>query len=291
MSVNLNKPSKQGHKVSLRKEETGREIVNLEEEVQKRKKQMLFWIGIPAAVILLIAGIGLRNSDSKGDDEFLDEMPSMAVNNAEENADAETDANELVISQEDKSTEGLTEEGKNQKEAETETEVSDGESAVIEADERLDDASIHKYEVIVADVTWSEAFADCISRGGYLCRINSAEENEKIKELLDTQKDKGVYIAYLGGMRDEKSEEYHWIDCDKNPYDDVINNGEYTSFWYVGEPSYTDNVNDKEIVEKYMAFIYPGATKEWCWNDVNDDVLSLAQDYYSGRISYICEYE
>ena len=290
MSVNLNKPDKQRHKVSLRKEELNKEAAGLEEGVQKRKKPLPLLIGIAAAaLLLLIEGIGVRNSASK-EDEVSGEMSAMAVDHSAESADAEADVNELVISGKDTSTEGVIEDFQNQNDAEAEMD-SDGELAVAEAGERLDDSSIHEYELIIADVTWSEAFADCISRGGYLCRINSAEENEKIKVLLDDEKNEGIYIAYLGGMRDDDSEEYHWVDCNKKPYDDVINEEEYTSFWYAGEPSYTDNVNDREIVEKYMAFIYPGATKEWCWNDVNDDVLSLAQDYYSGRISYICEYE
>lgn len=289
MSVNLKKPSKQEHKVSLRKDEPKNEIVSPTEDVQKRNKQLLFRIGIPVAVLLLITGIVLRNSATGENKEVLNETTEVAENNSMENVAAETDADEITISEKDNSTEEFTEDSRNQEE----TEDGDEETAisVIGESKRMDDTSIHNYELIVADVTWSEAFEDCISRGGYLCRINSAEENEKIKELLDEQKKEEIYIAYLGGMRDENSEEYHWVDCEKNPYDDIANKEEYISFWYAGEPSYTDYVNDKEIVEKYMAFIYPGATKEWCWNDVNDNVLSLAPDYYSGRISYICEYE
>lgn len=152
-----------------------------------------------------------------------------------------------------------------------------------------DDEALHDYEIITADVTWEEAFHDCVQRGGYLCRINSEEENEKIKELLNEKNVRGV--VYIGGIREENSNEYHWVDRDRNPFDEVINSDKNMKYWFDGEPSFFDMIDDKEIPECYMAIIYPGAVGDWVWNDVSNDVLSLAPNYYTGRLSYICEYE
>lgn len=321
MSVNLNKQGEQGHKVSLQKEELkkGGKISLKKEALPKtdgtvdfgpdgvsgsvgggiqntsagsaggdRNKRLLLWIGLPiaAAVVLLLAGLSARNSSTKAGSE----IPSVAINDSTESKAGKNQWNGNEKSEIDDD-DNMTENFQNQEEAEANDETADEEPSAAAADsnQRADDASIHNYEIIVADVTWSEAFADCVARGGYLCRINSAEENEKIKELLNKQNAKKV--VYLGGMREENSKEYHWVDENKEPYDDVINDGEYKQFWYDGEPSYVDHVADQEITEKYMAFIYPDSTKKWVWNDVSDDVLSLAPKYYSGKLSYICEYE
>ena len=104
--------------------------------------------------------------------------------------------------------------------------------------------------------------------------------------------EKGVHgVVFLGGLREEDSNDYHWVDTDEIPYDDVINEGEYRKYWYDGEPSYKDNVDGIDINEQYMALIYPGSIKTWVWNDVSNDVLSLSPGYYKGRLSYICEFE
>lgn len=292
MSVNLNKQSRQSHKVSLQKEDLKKEIqvnqsIEAGDDGKKRKKWLLAWIGlsIVAAVVVLIAGRLVKSYSTKIDDEIT----ASSIN--EEIQTNEDDLDEIAQSEDGNGLQNLTEDSSNKEEAQMDNEDGDKEASmtVVNSNQRVDDTSIHNYEIIVADVTWSEAFAECIARGGYLCRINSAKENERIKELLNNQNIRGV--VYLGGMRDENSSEYHWIDYNMDPYDEVINDGEYTQFWYDGEPSYVDYVDGKEIIEKYMVLIYLGSTKEWVWNDVCDDVFSLAPDFYSGKLSYICEYE
>lgn len=300
MSVNLNKERKQSYKVSLQKEDLKKETkVNQSIEAvsagEERKKWTLLWIGLPiaAVVMILIAGFTIAGNSTKKDDG----ISVSAIN--EEVKVGEDNSNEISQSREENDLQNLAEDPRNIEESKIDNEDSNIDSNedsneeastdAINSNQRVDDASIHNYEVIVADVTWSEAFAECIARGGYLCRINSAEENERIKELLNEQNVRGV--VYLGGMRDKDSDEYHWIDANMEPFDEVINDGGYIQFWYDGEPSYVDYVDDKEIIEEYMVLIYRRSTKEWFWNDACDDILSLAPDYYSGKLSYICEYE
>lgn len=292
MSVNLNKERKQNHKVSLQKEDLKKETKDNQSieavgDGEERKKWTLLWIGLPvvAAIMILIVVFTLGSNSLKKDNGISES----AIN--EEVKTSEDDLNEIVQSQEENDSQNFAEDSRNMEEVKMDDEDGNKETSMtaVNFNQRVDDASIHNYEVIVADVTWSEAFDDCIARGGYLCRINSEEENERIKELLNSQNIRGN--VYLGGMRDEDSDEYHWIDDNMEPYDEVINDGDYTQFWYDGEPSYADYVDGKEFIEKYMALIYVGSTRGWVWNDVCDDVLSLAPGFYSGKLSYICEYE
>ena len=60
--------------------------------------------------------------------------------------------------------------------------------------------SIHTYELIVADVTWTEAYYDCIMRGGYLARINSEKEFQVIREQIASEGKRDIKF-WLGGTR------------------------------------------------------------------------------------------
>lgn len=292
MSVNLNKQSKQSRKVSLQKEELKKETkagqsTEAGDAGKESEKRLLFRIGLPIVAMIIILSVCFAAWSNRTKEGGGISRPAIS----EEVKTSEGNVDEIAESKEGTDVQDPEEDSRSMEEAEGYNETGNEEASIDAANssQQTDDASIHNYEVIVADVTWSEAFADCIARGGYLCRINSAEENERIKELLMDQNIRGV--VYIGGMRSEDSNEYHWIDINMDPYDEVINEGEYAQFWYDGEPSYVDYVDEKEIIESYMALIYLGATKEWVWNDVCDDVLSLAPVLYSGKLSYICEYE
>ena len=143
---------------------------------------------------------------------------------------------------------------------------------------------VGNYEVIVSNSTWNEAFDDCIKRGGHLCQINSAEENEAVISALKQTGFRGT--VYLGGMRETDSKDYHWVDADKNLLSEVINEGEFKSFWLKDEPSYVDGAGREE---RYMTILY-NKESGWVWNDVCEDVASISPSYYTGRVAYICEY-
>lgn len=255
------------------------------------------WFLIPIIAVLLVVlvvALSHRNSDSNDSYEVADGPAGSAANSIEtETTTGVIKEDGDTANQENTGSETVNQEITSQNEndeAETGSKVDE----IIDDSETTatgyrDDVALHSYEVITADVTWEEAFSDCISRGGYLCRINSKEENDKIKELLNEKNVRGV--VYLGGLRDEDSGEYHWIDSERKPFDDVINSEENKRYWFDGEPSFSDTVNDEKIQERYMAVIYPESIENWVWNDVSNDVLSLAPNYYTGRLSYICEYE
>lgn len=150
-----------------------------------------------------------------------------------------------------------------------------------------DTDTIHRYEYIVEDCTWSEAMERCHNKGGYLANINSKEELEYVISVMNAA-GLGDKIFYLGGKRDNESD-YYWVNHESEIYGEKLNgnaNAWCYDIWMNGEPSFSDG----QFVENVMTLFYFEEESRWVFNDVPDDILS-AVPYYSGRIAYICEFE
>lgn len=167
-----------------------------------------------------------------------------------------------------------------QSDEEQETEADAGE----EAEEK-----IHSYEIIIDDVTWTEAYEDCLNRGGYLVHINSEEEYQTIINQINTENYSNK-IFWLGAKRESINKyEYKWIAQNGNPEDETLNIDEkYLKFWMDNEPSFMDD--ELQVEEEYVHMLYLKSQNSWVWNDVPNDVIAIANNY-SGLIGYICEYE
>lgn len=152
-----------------------------------------------------------------------------------------------------------------------------------------DEKGIHTYELIVDDVTWTEAYNACLARGGYLVRINSEEEYQEILEQIDDE-DKRNIKFWLGGARSaEDVYEYRWIYEDGVSGSEILNEDEpFRSYWLDGEPSFHNESDSQD--EIYMNMFYVSKEGRWVWNDVPDDLIAVVE-YYSGTVGYICEYE
>lgn len=150
-----------------------------------------------------------------------------------------------------------------------------------------DDTAIHRYEYILSDCTWQEAFEDCLNRGGYLARINSSKEYEAIRKEISKQKMTNIYFR-LGGRRDGQSQEYYWVNEDNKLFGEKLNSDSSwcSDEWMENEPSFQDG----NLEEKYMDLFFFDGEKRFVWNDVPDDMLA-AEPAYSGKLGYICEYE
>ncbi len=146
----------------------------------------------------------------------------------------------------------------------------------------------YRYEFLVGDVTWYEAYEDCIARGGHLVTIESQEEFEILTEQLMDQKMER-YLFWLGGMRLSESREYRWVDEAGNMGEEPLCGSdaavEYQNCWLEGEPTYQSG----ESQERFMMMFYKTDQERWVCNDVAEDLLSEAP-FYEGRIAYICEY-
>lgn len=224
-------------------------------------------------ILVVVAAMGyfLWSSHSKEPEETMDESVS------HEESEPETE----ISSDEPKAED--TEAPKTQEEVpEPEEEVT------AEEPEEVIEEGVHTYELIVSDMTWTQAYEDCIARGGHLVRINSEEEYQAILQQI-SQEDKNNIKFWLGGTRDADSHEYHWVYEDGTYGDEVLNgNDKYASYWLSGEPSYEDEAVGSQ--EMYMNMFYMKKEDRWVWNDVPDDLIAVVNTY-AGTVGYICEYE
>lgn len=133
-----------------------------------------------------------------------------------------------------------------------------------------------RYELIVEDISWSEANEACLKKGGHLITITSQEEMDTAIALAEGQ---GLRFVWMGGYTSIRNDSAygHWI------------TGEPFEFqpWYPGEPSRTD---EDGAAEMYLMLWQ--VNDEWSWNDQrNDPVGDTGLEYFKGKTGYICEYE
>lgn len=222
-----------------------------------------------------------KTNDSK-------ETKSGSANKAESDSKDEGTSKDGDLEDSDKSKDADSKNtDKNAEESTEKNKSQDAEEKKVEAKYDSTEGGIHRYEYIVADKTWEQAYADCISRGGYMVRINSLEEYNYILNEI-SQKQLGKIQFFIGGRRMSGSQEYYWVDENGEPYGDQINASSYwcSSEWLSGEPSFKDGSTE----EMYLDILYHEGSGKWVWNDAPNDIISIVPSF-SGKIGYICEYE
>ena len=247
------------------------------------KKSKLPVVLVSLTVVLIMAGgigvwilTGEYHSKSESEDLVTD---AADLNN---HSEQETEAEE---SQPDRAKSDDT----SDKNIEHEDTGGTGKSDVSEKEDVYDitEGGIHKYEYVVNDCSWSEAYQKCLESGGYLARINSQEEYDYILSQINQNQMENIHFR-IGGRRDENSQDYYWVDDMNNLYGEKINSEDYwcSGQWMTGEPSFSD----KDTQENCLDIFYYQKEDRWGWNDVPDDILKTVPEY-AGKLGYICEYE
>ncbi len=154
----------------------------------------------------------------------------------------------------------------------------------------------HRYELIVEDLTWTEADTLCREKGGYLAAITSWEELERIQEqmIAENKTDITFFVGAKNPMERNMGGTwgYHWFEPESGAkYDMLELYAALFGFWLDDEPSYTGLTEDgAEVIEDCVVLLYREADERCYINDVPDDILSAAPSY-SGKVGYICEYD
>ena len=251
--------------------------------------------------VLVVGGLGAGiylYLSSNSDEKSIEQNDTEEISNGAQNSNASNDGENEEADQESQSDEDKDpkevlsddadksddkdDEGDSEEDSEDD---GDNDTDYLRDDNFHEDDGIHSYEYIIDDVTWKQAYKDCISRGGYLAHINSVEEYEKILEDLNTEEYQKINF-YIGARRDPDTEEYYWINTNGDYFGDVLNSPSLSQYWLEGEPSF-EGEGEEEL---FMDMIYKQSDDKWFWNDVPNDIEALS-DYFKGRIGYICEYE
>lgn len=254
------------------------------QQTAPKKKRNLLAAGIIGFLVLAAAAtivfLAVQSQNAEDEPKRTEKKQDEVVFDAEEKQNTEETETEDV-----QATENVviaTEET----EVTTETETTEMEEVVrILGDDSVEPEAIHKYQIVMSDVTWSEAYLKSMEvSGGYLVHINSQEEMDAIlKQIAEEGKENGIF--WIGGMRGTTGEEYHWLDTQMNMVGEALNDKAY---WLEGEPSLYDA--SLELEECYMNMFYVKASDKWIWNDTILDLVSVAPGY-SGKIGYIIEIE
>lgn len=131
-----------------------------------------------------------------------------------------------------------------------------------------------RYEIIAADVSWTEANTECILRGAHLATITSEDEMNQLIRMAEAS---GLKYLWIGGYTSVSGSQAfgHWVTGEPFSY----------TAWYEGEPSRNDMDGTPE-----MYLMMWKLKDQWSWNDQrNDPAAELS--YFIGNIGYICEYE
>lgn len=254
---------------------------------RKSGKGKIIAVIAAAVVVLAAAGVGGYLVFNHMQEEKEEERLEAEEKESDDDGEAKTKKEKARESDDEDADKKDAEDKKKDSDDNDADDTKNEKEIVVEEKYDSKEGGIHRYEYIVSDVTWEQAYADCKSRGGYLVHINSREEYDYILNEIN-QRQLGKVQFFLGGRRASGSQEYYWIDEDGKAYGDQINTSGYwcSAEWLPGEPSYMDG----SIEEMYLDILYHESSGKWVWNDAPNDILSIVPSF-SGKIGYICEYE
>ncbi len=128
----------------------------------------------------------------------------------------------------------------------------------------------HGYELVIEDISWTDAQKKCAEMGGHLAVPNDAAE---FNALVDLAESKNVTMLWIGGHRENGA--IVWEDGSTDPYEQ----------WAKGEPSYVDSSDG--AAEDYVLL---WNNRGWYYNDSRNDPCKEFPQWYGGKMAYICEF-
>lgn len=131
-----------------------------------------------------------------------------------------------------------------------------------------------RFELVMANVSWTQAKALAEQRGGHLAAVRSAED---LNEVVAMAERAGAQFVWLGAFRGDDGNWYYVT-------------GEPMSYalWDTGEPSARDADGTRE---DYLLLWYRPAVGYWSYNDTRNDPVTRLPATYWGKISYLVEYD
>lgn len=239
--------------------------------------KMLLKAAVAFVILIVALFIGYRIAKPKVDMWLLERKEAKEKREAEEKKEAEEKAARE------------SEEQRMQELAEESDRISGGQEqkdSEYEEESETEESSIHRYEYVVEDCTWQEAFETCKSKGGSLVNIDDEAEFAYITAEIEKNGMKEI-LFYLGASQDSEKN-YRWRTADGAFSGGILNgvgNSWHSKYWMQGEPSYYDG----EIEENVLAMQFFEKESRWVFNDVPGDIVGNFS-YLSGKIGYICEY-
>lgn len=131
------------------------------------------------------------------------------------------------------------------------------------------DPSKHRYELVIGDITWTEAEKTAREKGGYLACITSKEEEEEIIDYV-SKEEADLRVVFIGANNLDGA--YKWVTGEAFSYED----------WCPGEPN--NGNNEENYVALYVA------DTGWGWNDTPDDMYQKYDGQFTGKCGYLIEY-
>ena len=141
----------------------------------------------------------------------------------------------------------------------------------------------HHYDLVIADVSWSQAKELCEEQGAHLVTITAKEEYQIVSDMVRNASSDLMYVWVGGKVSGDMKwgDDGCWItgekwDCDLT--------------WYPGEPSYYDTDGTLEGCLCFWHVYYGEDDIGWTFNDQRNDLMSEVPSG-AGKVGYICEYE
>ncbi len=147
--------------------------------------------------------------------------------------------------------------------------------------------AIHQYQLVIKDITWSDAYREAVAAGGKLARFETEEEFQYVTDNILNTADARKLKIWIGGTRSLKDQNYHWANADGTvDSSTTVNDGSQDYLWMDGEPSFRDN--NLNLDEYRLDMIYRKKAGRWYVNDAPENLIDAVPSY-KGTIAYLIE--